>query len=177
MGFYPIITTASLRHADHLKTIGANIVIDRNTPLAPALKLVTEEPLALVFDAVSTPVTQTQVDVVAPGGVLLTISSVPEGLVMGNKRVSYFQGMMAFHREIALDWCPRLEKMLAEGIFKVRFIYGLLRTKYTNFTFQPLRIETLASGLEGIPAGLQRLEEGRVSRLKLVANPQDTPGA
>ena len=39
--------------------------------------------------------------------------------------------------------------------------------------FQPNQVEILPNGLAGIPAGLKRLEDGRISRCKLVAHPQD----
>ena len=40
---------------------------------------------------------------------------------------------------------------------------------------QPNRFEVLPNGLAGIPDGLARLEADQVSRLKLVAHPQETP--
>ncbi|TEB33453.1 hypothetical protein FA13DRAFT_1789900 [Coprinellus micaceus] len=39
---------------------------------------------------------------------------------------------------------------------------------------KPLRVEVLPDGLKGIPEGLKRLEEDKVSGVKLVAHPQDT---
>jgi len=41
--------------------------------------------------------------------------------------------------------------------------------------FQPNRVEVLPNGLLGIPDGLDRLARDEISRLKLVAHPQETP--
>ena len=41
-------------------------------------------------------------------------------------------------------------------------------------SLQPNHVEVLPGGLAGIPEGLKRLEEGRVSAAKLVAHPQET---
>lgn len=38
---------------------------------------------------------------------------------------------------------------------------------------QPNQVEVLAGGLKGIPEGLHRLYEGKVSGRKLVAHPQE----
>ncbi len=73
-GFSPIITTASLRNADFLQSLGATHVIDRNLPLGDAVKSVTTEPIKYVYDAISTKHTQQpSYDVLAPGGKLIIV--------------------------------------------------------------------------------------------------------
>ena len=39
---------------------------------------------------------------------------------------------------------------------------------------QPNRVEVLPDGLAGIPEGLDRLKENKVSGTKLIARPQET---
>ncbi len=73
-GFNPIITTASPRNADLLKSLGATHVIDRSAPLAPAVKAITSEPLKYIHDAVSSKETQEAAyDILAPGGTLILV--------------------------------------------------------------------------------------------------------
>ena len=60
-GISPIITTASLKHTEHLKAIGATNVLDRN--LSPAsisqkVKEITKLPVLRIVDAISLPTTQ-----------------------------------------------------------------------------------------------------------------------
>ncbi|KAF8173081.1 chaperonin 10-like protein, partial [Pholiota molesta] len=76
-GFSPIITTASLKHTDYLKALGATEVLDRNlsTPdLASEIAKITSAPIKIVFDAVSSESTQrTGIDILVPGGQLITV--------------------------------------------------------------------------------------------------------
>jgi hypothetical protein len=73
-GFSPIITTASLKHTDYLKSLGATHVLDRNlqaASLKSEISKITSEPIKYVFDSVSLPETQQLAyDVLASGGTL-----------------------------------------------------------------------------------------------------------
>ena len=60
-GFSPIITTASLKHTEYLKGIGATDVLDRNLPvpdLSQNIAEIAKVPILRVFDAISLPTTQ-----------------------------------------------------------------------------------------------------------------------
>ena len=60
-GFSPIITTASLRNTDLLKSLGATHVVDRNTPpssFASEIATITTKSISLVYDTVGTAETQ-----------------------------------------------------------------------------------------------------------------------
>ncbi|KAJ8072143.1 hypothetical protein PM082_015701 [Marasmius tenuissimus] len=71
LGYSPIITTSSLKHTDHLKSLGATHVLDRSTPdvsLVSDIQAITQnKPIELVYDAVGA-ITQAQIDLLAPGG-------------------------------------------------------------------------------------------------------------
>jgi NADPH:quinone reductase-like Zn-dependent oxidoreductase len=76
-GFNPIITTASLKHTDYLKSFGATHVLDRNLP-APDIKSevrkIASRPVEYVYDAVSSSETQNLgLDLLVPGGSLLVV--------------------------------------------------------------------------------------------------------
>jgi NADPH:quinone reductase-like Zn-dependent oxidoreductase len=162
-GFSPIIVTASLHHAENLKSLGATYVMDRNisgSALASKINTVTQNaPIKYVVDSVSSVETQqTGHDLLAPGGKLVIFL---EGLIEpteGREVVRAF-GLFRHPLNIALLgtlYHDNLERLLKEGSIK------------------PNRIEVLPNGLAGIPDGLKRLEADQVSRLKLIAHPQET---
>lgn len=67
-----------------------------------------------------------------------------------------------------------LHDLLQHGILKVSTVLHFPSSKLI-ICQKPNQIEVLPGGLEGIPAGLKRLEAGDVSRVKFIARPQDTP--
>ena len=79
-GFDPIITTASLKNADFLKTIGATHVLDRLLSpgvLYAEIRKITPGPLKTIYDAVGVADTQNVgYDLLAPGGTLATVRHV-----------------------------------------------------------------------------------------------------
>jgi len=163
-GFSPIITTASLKHAEFLKSIGATHVIDRSistSNLASEISgiLTQNVPLKYAIDSISIPDTQqTAYDVLAQGGKLITfLPSVIKATQ--EKDIVYVFGSLREPVNIELLetlYHDNLERLLKEGAIK------------------PNRVEILPNGLAGIQEGLNRLEAGQVSRLKLVVHPQDT---
>ena len=76
-GFSPIITTASPKHTEYLKTIGATHVLDRNLPvqnLSQKVAEIAKVPVLHVFDAVSLPDTQALgLRLLASGGQLAVV--------------------------------------------------------------------------------------------------------
>ncbi|QRV98328.1 Zinc-binding dehydrogenase [Ceratobasidium sp. AG-Ba] len=56
-GFSPIVTTASAKHTEYLKNIGATHVIERNTD-AKIIQAAFKEPVSLIVDTISLPETQ-----------------------------------------------------------------------------------------------------------------------
>jgi NADPH:quinone reductase-like Zn-dependent oxidoreductase len=74
-GFSPIITTASLKHTEHLKSLGADHVIDRNLSLQAlnkAVMKITGSRIHIMYDSISTAETQEAAwSLLAPGGKLV----------------------------------------------------------------------------------------------------------
>ena len=73
-GFSPIITTASPKNTDFLKSLGASHVLDRSLSvddLVSAVKKITREPVSSVIDTIAAQATQTAgYEILASGGVL-----------------------------------------------------------------------------------------------------------
>ncbi|KAG2110908.1 chaperonin 10-like protein [Suillus discolor] len=162
-GFYPIITTASPSNEELVKGYGATHFFDRSLSgkqLLAAISEVTDEPIKLVYDAISLPETQSVGwELLADNGtlVLTLYAKVKENEGKGRKIVQAFGNPHApENEELCRNSWARLEKWLSDG------------------TIQPNKYEVLPNGLEGIIGGLERLRLGQVSGRKLVAHPQET---
>ncbi|TFK82276.1 GroES-like protein [Polyporus arcularius HHB13444] len=166
-GYSPINTTASLHNEALLKSLGANAVLDRKLPASSILselqKLAGGKPLEYAFDAISFADTQTLAyDALAPGGTLFIVlnDEIPEGKKKagGDKRVVHGFGSVHVpeNREIGVQLFSRLTEWLETGVIV------------------PNKVEVLPDGLAGIPDGLERLKQDKVSGKKLVAHPQET---
>ncbi|KAH9885809.1 GroES-like protein [Cubamyces lactineus] len=170
-GHSPIITTASLHNAELLESLGATHVIDRfrsnESIVAELPKLTDGKPIEYAF--LSIPLDQNACrlarDVLAPGGALATASPSPTLLPEDvanpglGKRIGYVFGSvhLPYTREISVAMFKQITPWLAEGILK------------------PNPVEVLPNGLKGISDGLARMKANKVSGIKLVAHPQETP--
>jgi len=162
-GFSPIITTASLAQKDQLKALGATEVIDRNVTgdeFTTAVQKITQKPIEVVYDTISLPETQKAAwSVVAKGGTLvLTLQKVVEEEEGGSRSIvaTYGSPHAQPNQTLCRECWNILGKWLQDGLIK------------------PNKFEVLPKGLDGIPDGLERMKEGKVHGIKLVAHPQET---
>ena len=126
-GFSPIITTASLRNTDLLKSLGATHVIDRHTPassFASEIASITTSPISLVFDSVGTAETQQLgYDTLAEGGHIVVVlkSSIQETPGSTKKVVGVFGNVqVTANREIGRALAQSLSGLLESGNIIVR---------------------------------------------------------
>ncbi|KAI0749288.1 GroES-like protein [Daedaleopsis nitida] len=165
--FSPIVATASLHNAELLKSLGATHVIDRSLPTPTILDSLQEitggAPIEYVFDSVALPDTQALAyQAVAPGGALLIVlrDVIPAELKKegDNKKIVHMFGMVHTpeNRQVSVEVFSRLTEWLRDG------------------TIVPNNVEVLPNGLAGIPDGLERLKQNKVSAKKLIARPQET---
>ncbi|KAG1805077.1 chaperonin 10-like protein [Suillus plorans] len=162
-GFYPIITTASPSNEELVKGYGATHFFDRNLSgkqLLAAISEVTDDPIKLVYDAISLPETQSVAwELLADNGTLvLTLpASVKEDEGKGRRVVTTLSyPHTPENEELCSSSWARVEEWLSDG------------------TIKPNKYEVLPNGLEGIIGGLERMKLGQVSGTKLVAHPQQT---
>ncbi|KAF7789616.1 hypothetical protein EIP86_000562 [Pleurotus ostreatoroseus] len=164
-GFSPIITTASLKHAEFLKGLGATHVLDRSLPAASIqseLGKITSEPFKVIYDAVSYEDTQNiGYDLLASGGTLIidTSPKIAESKRSADKNIAFI---------LADPTIPDRRKLTAD-------LYKHVPAYFASEDLKPNHIEVLPNGLAGIPDGIERLAKGEVSGLKLIARPQETP--
>ncbi|KAL0069707.1 hypothetical protein AAF712_003370 [Marasmius tenuissimus] len=156
-GFSPIITTSSAKHAEFLKSLGATHVIDRDTPIEKFKDILQGKPVEYIYDAVNA-ITQALVDLVAPGGAFIIVSPAPAEIAFNDGRKCIFaNGFSHIYKEYAYGLAGALEGLLKSGVIK------------------PNRVEKVPGGLAGIPDGLGRLQENKVSGVKLVVDPSEMP--
>jgi len=160
-GISTIITTASLKHTEWLKSLGATHVIDRNTPAltAEVFKITGNQAVKYVYDAISEPETQQAgYDLLASDGlIVITLSDSIKKKVEG-KRVSFILGMTSVpqHREMLTPFFDKITSLLEAGDIKT----------------PPVKV--LPNGLAGVLDGFKMLQNNQVSGAKLVVHPQET---
>nr|GAT43833.1 GroES-like protein [Mycena chlorophos] len=192
-GFSTIIAYASAKHTDYLTSLGATLVIDRNsTPLAdlpshPALK---DAPVDVVYDTVlgiissgsdaTTTATATPVDIgydlVKPHGLLVTVNPrISLSATRTGKEGVVLTKSMGFY--VGPDVIPSPMSKVEHTHFG-RYIIERLPVLLEEGAIVGNRVEVLPGGLEGVKAGFERWyqpgEAGGVSAVKLVAHPQET---
>jgi hypothetical protein len=194
LGFTRIIAYASKTHFDYLKQLGATEFVDRvEVPVAslaahPALS----PPVKVVYDVGNAP--NEAYDCVADGGSIATAvwAEKLDRNVKGKKvtlvsAMGYIAGadVMKLKRDDVVGYLgtpehtvfgrliiKNLPEMLKKGVVVV-WIHLFFHQIVHPAGFQANRIEILPNGLVGILRGLERLQKGSVSGVKLVAHPQD----
>ena len=129
-GFSPIITTASLKHAESLKSLGATHVIDRNissSALASEVASITRNvPLKYAADSISLSDTQQAAyDLLAPGGQLATFLPVSIKTTE-EKHIFSTIGLVRYPSNVELLntlFHDNFERLLKEGVVKVSNSY------------------------------------------------------
>jgi NADPH:quinone reductase-like Zn-dependent oxidoreductase len=118
-GFYPIITTSSLKHADEVKSLGATNVIDRNTSVVAEVRKLTDKPILTVYDAISSADTQQAgIDVLAAGGKLVIV--LPPSVKAEGKEVIHIMGLASLHPELLTSLYGKdVYGFLERGVLKV----------------------------------------------------------
>ena len=127
-GFSLIITTASLKHTEYLKSIGATHVVDRTvsaSALASEISNITQNaPIKYALDSISLPDTQqVAYDLIAPGGQLIVVLPVTVKTTT-EKDIFHVYGLATAPENIKLletFYHSNLERLLKEGAIKVSY--------------------------------------------------------
>lgn len=135
-GFSPIITTASLKHADYLKELGATHVLERKldaSSIKAAIRQITTNPFEIGYDAVSFEDTQNLgYELIAPGGTLVLVTSIKiaEDKRSADKHIAdiFAHPTLPDRRPIAAALYKHVSALFASGELKVRLRLCLLTT-------------------------------------------------
>ncbi|KAJ7246583.1 chaperonin 10-like protein [Mycena haematopus] len=177
LGFTRIVAYASKVHFDHLEQLGATECIDRvEVPIdSLAAHLALSAPVKVVFDGVGN---QSEgYDAVSEGGSIVSaVWTTKLDRDLERKKVTYVPvlgflagaDVMKYKSE---DGQPH--RATPEHTAFGRLIIKNLPEMLKKGVITENRYEVLPNGLAGIPGGLERLQKGAVSGVKLVAHPQD----
>lgn len=129
-GFSPIITTASAHNSEYLTSLGATHVISRTlsgTELAGEIAKITDKPLTVIYDAISSPQTSSDaVDILAPGGALALVNPgvIEATTAKGGKDKRVFfvwgSGHVPENTELIASLVSKIGELVEEGVLKVR---------------------------------------------------------
>ena len=156
-GFGPIYTTASPKHTGYLQSLGATYIIDRNASLTFALE---GKQFSIIIDVASTLDTQrASAALLAAGGTLVHMRAALEDFKLKAGATAKMPFGDPYHPD---------NDTVGAGL------YGCLEKWMEAGDIRPNRIEVLSGGLRGITGGLDRLEAGTVSGMKLVVRPGET---
>jgi len=162
-GFSPIITTASSQHAEHLKSLGATHVVDRDAD-AKTIQSASSTPIALVLDSISLPSTQSvalevlRTPAPTPGAHLAVVlplgDSVKEKNADEKVSVNQLYGSSHLFRDLSVPFWRSVGQWIKEG------------------KISPNRVQVVPGGLAGVPEAFELSRKG-VSGVKLVIHPQE----
>ncbi|KAJ7504963.1 chaperonin 10-like protein [Mycena galericulata] len=160
LGYSKIITYASGKHTEYLKSLGATHVIDRKSvstaDVPAAVKKLAGAPIKIVYDAISEDDTkEASFATLAEGGIAIAVLPGADRDADGKKLIS-IQGSTFIHQDFGVLLWKALPKQVADGVIV------------------PNRVEKLPNGLAGIVDGLKKMEDNLVSGVKLVVFPQET---
>ncbi|KAF8214076.1 GroES-like protein [Mycena galopus ATCC 62051] len=177
LGFTRIVVYASKTRSEYLKQLGATECIDRaEVPVdSLAAHISVSAPVKVVFD--STGNQNEAYDCVVDGGSIATADwSVKMDRDLEKKKVTWVP-VMGFLAG------PDVLKIKRQGVTRPlgtpghtafgRLIIKNLPEMLKKGVITGNRCEVLPNGLAGIVGGLERLQKGSVSGVKLVAHPQD----
>ncbi|CCO29283.1 Zinc-type alcohol dehydrogenase-like protein C2E1P3.01 [Rhizoctonia solani AG-1 IB] len=162
-GFSPIVTTASSHHASLLKSLGATHVFDRDTD-AQTVQSAFTVPVSLVFDAISSDVTQPfafdvlSIPSLVPGARLILLQAQTDSLKKKNAAhsviINQVYGSSEVFQDIGVPFWQKIGQWIEEGEL------------VSN------RVQLVNGGLTSVPEAL-RLSRKGVSGVKLVIRPQE----
>ncbi|KAF6765845.1 hypothetical protein DFP72DRAFT_1058405 [Ephemerocybe angulata] len=120
-------------------------------------------PVQVVLGGISTPETQkTGFDLLGSGGGIVTVlqpePDLEERALNENKRFAWVMG----------------DKVLPHNVQLLRDVYAQFTELLEKGDIKPNRVEVIPGGLNGVVEGLKRLQEDKVSGVKLVVRPQET---
>ena len=158
-GFSPIITTASPKHEEYLKTLGVTHVLDRSKPddvlLAEIPKITNGASIVYAFDAVGRPEGERLAyTALGNGGSYVTVMPGTDkdiaDLVRADdgKRIAHVFGSfrLPWHHALGVEVYKRLTGWLAEGTLVVRLSSSLQSFSADEASSSPTELRCFPTG-------------------------------
>jgi threonine dehydrogenase-like Zn-dependent dehydrogenase len=148
--------------------------------LIPAVvREITKGPVGIVYDAISSQETQrASLDVLAPNGSLIVTHPPSADAQKDNRYITFVFASIrdSKNTEFGRVMYAKLTRLLADGSIKV-ILSPYIIGRGSDAFWKPNKVELIAGGLKGIPAALEGMVAGKVSGVKVVAHPRETPTA
>ncbi|OCH84775.1 GroES-like protein [Obba rivulosa] len=173
---YKVVTTASPRNFELVKSLGADAVFDYRDPeVVRKIKTATGDSVKAGFDTISLKDSQIMsAQVIGPDGgkVVLVLSPIPEAKVRDDVEVGYTLIYTSLGRAFDLrgSHYPVSPEDRAHMAAFLRKVPALVK----EGKIRPNRIKLWRGGLTAIPDGLQHMREGKVSAEKIVYRVDET---
>ncbi|KIK54394.1 hypothetical protein GYMLUDRAFT_249542 [Collybiopsis luxurians FD-317 M1] len=170
-----IVTTASPKHWDRLKALGADACFDYNdSQVSEKIRVYTDNKLMHAVDCISEKSSFQKISdaLSEEGGTISCLFPSPYKLRAGVKtKFTLTYDLLAEPYKFPKVYNPRVEDK-AFGDWATNLISEVLKTG----RIVPLPIRLYPNGLESVQEGLQYMEEGKVSGEKITYRIADTPG-
>jgi threonine dehydrogenase-like Zn-dependent dehydrogenase len=179
-----VITTASPKNAEYLKSLGADYVLPYNDPNTPAeIKKITNGKLYLAYDTISeNGTTQLVIDAFGsdddiPKGKkkeLINLLYVPPAMLDAKADTVTRHSLLAYTM-IGKEFTAyrvHLPAMPAHYAFSIHS-FGILERLLKENKIQQQRVKVLG-GLEKVPEGFAYMKEGKNSAEKIIYHPLET---
>jgi len=172
---FEVLTTCSPSNFDYVKSLGADVVFDYNSPTWTSdVRAHTDDKLYYIWDCIGTPAsyatTPHALSTSPPEGQELrygTIVTPPEGRNFGSEvKVTHTLGYSVSGEAFRLG-SKEFPARQEDYDFMVEW-YKIALELLEQGKWKPHRLDVRDGGLEGIFEGLKDMEEGRVSGVKVV---------
>ena len=179
-GFSFIIATASLHNTEYLKSFGATHIIDRHVSVealpAELSKIDGLPKVQFAYDAYGRPDSSLALAFasVVPGGKVVSLNPIVKVDPPDGKTLAAFTAGKEdpSNRPHLIKFWSEATRLLESG--EVRVWPSFLQWKRELNPLQPANFEVIQGGLRGVEAGLKRIEEGKVSGVKLIVRVEET---
>ncbi|KAM5538111.1 hypothetical protein V8D89_008308 [Ganoderma adspersum] len=168
---YKVTTTASPKNFEFVKGLGASAVFDYRDPdVVASIKAATHDSVRAAFDTISVKESQAiSAAVIAPeGGKVMHILAV---IADATAKTDVVRESMIIYSALGRAYtfatgyqAPAVPEDRAQMVEFLKKVPGLVK----DGKIKPLPIKLWEGGLDGIPAGLQHMKEGKVSAEKIV---------
>jgi NADPH:quinone reductase-like Zn-dependent oxidoreductase len=171
---WTVVATASPRNFDYVKSLGADVVFDYNSPTCSKdIREYTKDKLAHVFDCISEgDSTKISVESIGPaGGVYSTLLPVPNDKVHNiNEKVTNHNTLAYSVVGEACKFGPKDMPAKPEDFEFAKMFWELARSILQEGKVKVHRISVNegGKGLEGVLKGMDLMRQGKVSGRKLV---------
>ncbi|TFK91792.1 GroES-like protein [Polyporus arcularius HHB13444] len=167
---YKVVTTASPRNHDLLKSLGADVTIDYRDPdVVSKIKQATGDSLKYAAEMIGEDQThKIAVQAIGPSGGTVVGLNVTQSTESGRKDVTIIETLLYSVNGRAFSLGPMQFPAAPEDRVHMAAFLKKLPQLVRDGAVKPIPVKLWEGGLEGVHGGLQYMREGKVSAEKIV---------